>query len=370
VTPNYNMGDEALYKIDQDIFAKYPYKFRRITSPLRQKHSQTTLVGGGTILPAIASLMRPVKYEYVFGAGVLDPVWHGPFSPELIDRFKLINFRLIGVRGNISKALLRDWGIDSEVIGDPCLSLKPTIVLEECNNRIAINVGAGFSKSSWGSRDRVLRELSKVCSVLKNRGYEVVLIPFWKNNMQDVENLSKKAGVGIFEKWQDIEATLNLISNSKIFVGEKLHSLVFSAAASTPFIGLAYAPEHYDFADSVDFSKFTIPTTEITAEKIMDLFNDLIGNYETIRGKLAIRVNEYREKQSRFAERISSDLESLPENKWALQNNYANTIIMGADLLINAKLHKAWGIWSKLFFSPLAPNLFYRRNPRLQIRNN
>jgi hypothetical protein len=370
VTPNYNMGDEALYKIDQEIFAKYPFKFCRITSPLRQKHSQITLVGGGTCLPAIAMLMRPTKYAYVFGAGVLDSVFHGPFEPELIDRFKLINFRLISVRGNISKALLKDWGIDSEVIGDPCLSLKPTKVLEKCNNRIAINVGAGFSKFSWGSRDRVLRELSKVCSVLKNRGYEVVLIPFWKNNMQDVENLSKKVGVGIFEKWQDIEATLNLISNCKIFIGEKLHSLVFSAAANTPFIGLAYAPEHFDFADSVGFSKFTIPTTEITAEKIMDLFNDLIGNYETIQGKLASHVNEYREKQSRFADRISSDLDSLPENKWVLQNNRANTLITGVDLLINAKLHRTWGIWNKLVFSPLAPYLFYHQNTRLPTRSN
>lgn len=359
VTPNYNMGDEALYKIDKDIFAKYPFKFCRITSPLRQKHSQTTLIGGGTCLPSIAMLMRPTKYSYVFGAGVLDSVFHGPFDPEVINRFKLINFRLISVRGNISKALLRDWGINSEVIGDPCLSLKPTRVIEKCKNRIAINVGAGFSKSSWGSRDIVLRELSKVCSVLKNRGYEIILIPFWKNNMQDVENLSKKVGVGIFEEWQDIEATLNLISNCKIFIGEKLHSLVFSAAANTPFIGIGYAPEHFDFADSVGFSKFTIPTTEITAEKIIDLFNDLIGNYETIQGKLASRVSEYRGKQSRFADRISSDLESLPENKWDLQNNYASTLVMGVDLLINAKLRRAWGPWSKLVFSPLAPYLFY-----------
>jgi hypothetical protein len=353
------MGDEALYRIDQDIFAKYSYRFSRITSPLRQKHSQTTLIGGGTCLPSIATIMRPTKYAYVFGAGVLDSVFHGPFEPELIDRFKLINFRLIGVRGNISKTLLRDWGIDSEVIGDPCLSLKPTKVLEKRSNRIAINVGSGFSKSSWGTRDRVLKELSKVCIVLKNRGYEVVLIPFWKNNMQDVENLSERVGVSIFKEWQDIEATLNLISNCKIFIGEKLHSLVFSAAANTPFIGLAYAPEHFDFSDSVGFSKFTIPTTEISTEKIIDLFNDHLSDYEKIQCKLASRVNQYREKQSRFADRISSDLESLPENKWDLQNNYASTPVIGVDLLINARLHKAWGIWSKLVFSPLAPYFFY-----------
>jgi polysaccharide pyruvyl transferase WcaK-like protein len=320
-------------------------------------HSQTTLIGGGTCLPSISMCMRPTKYAYVFGAGVLDPVFHGPFDPELIDRFKLLNFRLISVRGNISKGLLRDWGIDSEVIGDPCLSLKPTEVLEKCNNRIAINVGAAFSKFSWESGDRVLRELSKVCEVLKNKGYEIVLIPFWKNNMQDVENLSKKVGVGIFEKWQDIEATLNLISNCKIFIGEKLHSLVFSAAANTPFIGLAYAPEHFDFVDSVGFSEFTMPTTEITAEKIMALFNGLLNNYETIQDKLAGRVNEYREKQRKFASRISCDLESLPEDKWAIQNNCGNTLVLRADLLLYTKMSKIWNVWDRLVFSRLMPYL-------------
>ena len=365
VIPNYNLGDEALYEIDQDIFAKYPFKFSRITSYLRQKHSQTSFVGGGTVLPAIALLMRPVKYSYVFGAGVLDPVWHGPFSPELIDRFKLINFRLISVRGNISKALLKDWGIDSEVIGDPCLSLKPTKVLEKCNNRVAINVGGAFPKYSWRNKDRVLRELSKVCSVLKHCGYEVVLIPFWKNNMQDIKILSKKTGVGIFEKWADLEATLNLISTCKILIGEKLHSLVFSAATNTPFIGLAYAPAHFDFVESVGFSKFTIPSTKITAEKVMDLFNELIGGYEKVQGKLEISVNKYRKKQISFADRISSDLFSLPEDKWALQNNHANTLVAGIDLLIQAKLHRAWDIWNKLVFSPLAPYLFYHQNAKL-----
>ena len=359
VTPNFNMGDEALYKIDEDIFSRYSFKLYRITSPLRQKHTQTTLVGGGTILPAIALLMRPVKYSYVFGAGVLDPIWHGPFSPELINRFKLINFRMISVRGNLSKELLKDWGICSEVIGDPCLSLKPTKVLERRDNRVAINVGVAFPKYSWGRSDRVVGELSKVCSALKHRGYEVLLIPFWKNNMKDVENLSKKAGVAIFEKWEDFEATLNLISTCKIFIGEKLHSLVFSAATNTPFIGLAYAPAHFDFVDSVGFSKFTIPTTKIAAEKIMDLFNELVGDYEKVQIKLASRVNEYRERQIKFASRITSDIESLPEDKWSVQNNGANTLMMGVDLLIQAKLRRTWGIWNKFVFTPMAPYLLF-----------
>ena len=170
----------------------------------------------------------------------------------------------------------------------------------------------------------------------------------------------KRLGVGIFEKWADFDATLNLISTCKIFIGEKLHSLVFSAATNTPFIGLAYAPAHFDFVESIGFSKFTIPTTKITAEKILDLFDELLNNYEKIQNRLSISVNEYRKKQIRFADKISSDLESLPENKWSLQNNNANNLMIGVDFLIQAKFRRTWEIWNKLVFTPLAPYLFFR----------
>jgi hypothetical protein len=216
VTPGYNLGDEALYKVDKEIFANYPFQFSRIISPFRQQHSQTTIVGGGTVLPVIAMLMRPVKYAYVFGAGVLHPAWNGPFSRDVIDRFKLIDFRFISVRGNISKSLLKDWGIDSEVIGDPCLSLRPKKVLKKINNRVAINVGIASQKYSWGNRDRVLGELAKVCEVLKNRGYEVILIPFWQRSLTDIEMLSNKTGVKVFRNWQDLDETINLLSTSKV----------------------------------------------------------------------------------------------------------------------------------------------------------
>jgi hypothetical protein len=99
---------------------------------------------------------------------------------------------------------------------------------------------------------------------------------------------------------------------------------------------------------------------EGTAEKILDLFDELLNNYEKIQDRLSISVNEYRQKQIRFADKISSDLVSLPENKWALQNTNSNTLTIGVDLLIQAKLRRTWSIWSQLVFTPLAPYLFFR----------
>ena len=282
----------------------------------------------------------------------MHPAWNGPFSREVIDRFKLINFRFVGVRGNISKRLLKDWGIDSEVIGDPCLSLRPKEVLRRVHNRVAINVGIASPRYSWGNRDRVLGELAKVCEVLNERGFEVILIPFWEKSLPDIERLSEKTGAEVFWNWQDLDSTLNLISTSKVFIGEKLHSLVFSAAVNTPFIGLAYAPAHFDFVDSVGFSKFTTKTTEISGETVIELFNELLDDYDQIQFRLKSSVDKYREKQIQFSQKIHSDLESLSSDKWALGNNNANTLMLGADFFFQARLRRMWGLWSRLAFTP------------------
>jgi polysaccharide pyruvyl transferase WcaK-like protein len=357
ITPNYNLGEEALYAVLRKIFFEHDYGLCRVTDRIKQKHSQINIIGGGSCLPSIIIYMRPTKYMYVFGSGVLDPIFYGYFNHALIDRFKSLSFRFIGVRGNVSKILLKDWGIDSRVIGDPCLSLKPPQILEKSSNRIAINIGDAKAKYSEKNRGDVVRELVKVCKYLKAEGYELIIVPFWKENMEDVASLSEKAQIKVFAEWQNIAATMNLLSSCKIFIGEKLHSLVFSAAANTPFVGLAYAPEHFDFVESVDFSRFTMPITEISAEKILLLFHDLLDNYEKILEKLSSRVNGYREIQRKFAVEIVRDLNCLPDDKWSTQNNYLNTILLRADKQFYIKTGKMWNIWNKTVFSQVLPYL-------------
>jgi hypothetical protein len=350
-----NLGDEALYKIDQAIFTKYGLELLQTkqfsaNSTTEEKHSQITLIGGGTCIPKITFWMKPTKYIYAFGAGVEDPSFYGPFDPVSIARLKSFNLRLIGVRGNISKTMLKDWGIESEVIGDPCLSLKPRETKSRDKTKIAINIGAAFSGGFWGSENRILNEVAKVCRALKKDGYELVLIPFWTNNLPLIGKLSKMENISIFNDWHDIEATLQLISTCKILIGEKLHSLVFSAAGYTPFICLGYAPEHFDFTESVGFSKYSIRTNEVTAEKIMALFDDLTNNYEKKQSELIKTVNEYRERQSKFAERIFNDIESLPENKWDARSSYGTRIFWDADKFLHRNMSSIWRIWNRLFF--------------------
>jgi polysaccharide pyruvyl transferase WcaK-like protein len=349
-----NQGDEALLRVNREIFGKYNFDLLPTSNPNREQHSQITLIGGGTIVPAGISWAKPTKYMYIFGVGVADPLFYS-YEPILIDRLKRTHFRFFGVRGSISKDFLKSWGIKSEIIGDPVLSLMPHQKVSRNKLKIGINIGSGFKGESFGNDEHVIEEVTKICRILKKENFELVIVPFWTNNLEEIERLSKLEDIPIFEKWTDIEATLQLISGCRIFIGEKLHSIIFSAATNTPFVSLAYAPEHFDFADSVGFSKYCIRTDELTAEKILTLFRELEQNYEAMQRELENRVTKFREKQAEFADRIVADINLMPQDKWFPNHSRIVKLLWNIDELFYRKAWRIWKVWNKVFFLHVLP---------------
>jgi len=352
-----NLGDEALYKVIQEIFSSYRLVPVEIGDGDHSIFSPITLIGGSTGIPEWYEWLRPTRYNYVFGAGVKDPVFFGYnyiFREQMKVKImfdKLSIFRYIGVRGNISKALLLKCGIDSEVIGDPCLSLRPTDLKKKDEARIAISVGS--DGILWGMDEgRLFHEIAKVCRELKREGYEPILVPFWEKNVLPVKKLASEEKIDYFDDWFNIKSTLNLIASSKIFIGQKMHSLVFSAAAGTPFISLEYQPKCYDFTQSVGFEKYNVKTDVASEERIMNLCADLLENYEEMERKLTTNVEKYRRKQKSFALSITQDIESLPEHFWnvpSIQRRVRNNIFWKADTVLHGKT-KLWYAWNRLFF--------------------
>jgi hypothetical protein len=351
-----NLGDEALYKIIQDIFNSFRLVPAEMDGADNNLFSPVTIIGGSTGIPEWFERLRPTKFNYVFGAGVKDPAFLGYnyiFREDMKVKVmfeKLKIFRYVGVRGNISKALLLRHGINSEVIGDPCLSLRSTILNKKDEAKIAISIGSDGILHGMDER-RLFLEVAKVCRSLKNEGYEPILIPFWEKNVEAVRNLATRERIDFFEDWFNIESTLNLINSCKILIGQKLHSLVFAAATGTPFISLEYQPKCYDFVESVGFQDYTIKTDIVSEEKILNLFIAIIENYGEMQKKLAKNVESYREKQRNFAQNIIRDIESLPEQLWRTPSSLErlrNTIFWKADVTLRRRT-KLWYAWNRLF---------------------
>ena len=112
------------------------------------------------------------------------------------------------------------------------------------------------------------------------------------------------ANIPVLMNWREIKRVLNFIASCYILIGEKLHSIVFSAAAHTPFIAIEYRPKCRDFAETMGFGKYIIRTDEITSKRVMEMFLDLLNNWDEMYEKLLKNVQFYREKLIKFAKLI------------------------------------------------------------------
>ena len=311
-----NVGDEALYKINRRVFESY-----ELVPSLRRQLSGITLLGGGTLIPEWTVLVLPNTYNYAFGVGVKNPSFFEKSLPLYIhsitiEQTKRFNFRLFGVRGYTSKKTLAQWGIESEVVGDPCLLFEPTRYDKREDNRIAINVGRSLGYIWGGDEERVLEETIRLCKSLIADHYHPVLVPFWIEDVPYIQRISSLLDIEVFADWANTQKLLDFIASCHILVGEKLHSLVFSAATNTPFVSIEYRPKCQDFAESVGFGGYNIRTSEMTAKRVDVLIRNLLDDWDDMHSLLDKNVQQYRRRLDNFARRIINDIESLPDDKW------------------------------------------------------
>jgi hypothetical protein len=348
-----NTGDVVLLYSIKRLFSKYTF-----FPNYENTFSKITLFGGGTLLPLWHIL--PNKYNYVFGTSVWDPAFNGKsdFDPILIRRLKSFNFRLIGVRDNFSQKMLAKHGVSSQVIGDPCLSLKASSVKR---NDLKVAISIGLVEDLWGQNEnRVFEEISKLCKELKKNSFIPVLVPFNASDVPIIKNFCSLNDLCFFENWHNLNALLDFIASCKLLIGEKLHSLVFSAAVYTPFLPIEYRPKCFHFAESVGFDKYCHKTSNLTSQGLLDTFNSLINNWETLHASLRTQVNVYRRKQQEFANLIIEDIEQLPSDKWVhpnLSKQFINHTVLKIDDFTYKSI-KVWQLWNKYFLLPSMSKLY------------
>jgi len=340
-----NVGDEALFLVNKKLFNSYKLV------PLNNKliHSGITLFGGGTLLPMwTMSTARNARYNYAFGVGVRNPIFWGKFEAVMIEQIKRFRFRFVGVRGNFSRKLLKNWGIASEVVGDPVLILEPQSYTKK-EEKIAINVSSP-PDGLWGNAQDLMNETIKLCKTLKKH-YDLVLISFYLDDVPLIEKIAQKTGVTVFGDWMNIQNTLDFLSSCNLLIGQKLHANIFSAAAYTPFISLEYQPKCLDFAESVGYEKYNLRTDHATAKRVMGLLDDLLRHWDNMRDLLIANVEMYRKRIKSFASQIINDIDSLPDDKWLPLDRIEKLkrlILSGSDIYCHYYAKNVFQIFNSL----------------------
>lgn len=233
------------------------------------------------------------------------------------------NFEYISVRGPYTKNFLRNMGLSKNVheVGDPAIAYADELfgekikLINQLNKAILVNWGTSYNNIFGKDEIKVEQELASVIKVLISRGYTVTVYPIWIEDIKPVKRLVELVND---ERCQAItqvyEAKIlqKLIAQSYMTINLKLHANILSASANRPFISLAYRGKCFDFAESINCSKYAVATDEVTSKVILNLVEDIEKNYANIVRKISQAKNKYYPELKKSIHIISEILNKRP----------------------------------------------------------
>ncbi len=100
-----------------------------------------------------------------------------------------------------------------------------------------------------------------------------------------INNVDKKENCEIVEGFPGTSDHINTVAQCKMFVGHKTHSQIFSLVAATPLLAIAYHKKTEDFMAQFDLEKYCITDAQISAEKLIELFDEINNNLDSVNQK-------------------------------------------------------------------------------------
>lgn len=155
----------------------------------------------------------------------------------------------ITVRDNGSKALLQEIGVAREVqvAADPSFLVEPDLtaadkLIDEAG--LAGKGLIGIALRPWPGRDEWLTNAARaIVDTCGELGAQPAFIP-----MQESEDTAVGEGAPVLRHGGSPETAKGLVARCRLVVGMRLHSLIFAAGASVPFVPIAYDPKVSAFA--------------------------------------------------------------------------------------------------------------------------
>ncbi|QST02733.1 polysaccharide pyruvyl transferase CsaB (plasmid) [Pontibacillus sp. ALD_SL1] len=224
------------------------------------KRCDRLIMGGGTLLQSVTSSRSLLYYLSIMRLSFLyrKPVSFiaqggGPFMNHRYDRMirdTLNRCEEISVRDETSLKLYRSLGVTRPIrlTEDPVLHLKltephPYPKLHFDHPRPLI----GISVRSWVNDAMLIKEMKEACLHWIDRGFNIVFIPFHHPHDVHISNgIASELPAGcvhVIEGELPVLSILTLVGDVDVLVGMRLHSLIFAANQSTPYVGVSYDPK-------------------------------------------------------------------------------------------------------------------------------
>lgn len=318
-----NSGDDAILKaivqemreIDKDIkitvMSRNPLETKlvyrtdavytfRIDKILRRLHKSALYINGGGSLMQDVTSTRSLRYYlltldqakrmgckvimYGCGIGPINKPSNRKYTAKTINR----SVDIITLRDDLSKGELSNMGIvkpDIRLSADPTIILKPASDLlvdqafEDCGVPLDKNY-IGFGIRNWKGLGDVIDEIAKAAEyAYEKHGLVPLFVPIeYPSDLEPAKLIGDKLKCPYYmiTKRQSIETTIGILARMKTVIGIRLHSLMFSAAAGVPVIGMSYDIKVDGFLKYIG-SRTCIQLSDVTAEKLIPLIDECVS---------------------------------------------------------------------------------------------
>lgn len=333
-----NLGDEAVFEAIRKILKSkiylYPISYAKPSSGkyFRDrilKAPDLIILGGGTIIKKKESesylklfLEYHEKYPnaklIVFGAGVADPNLAAAVGfPTAVPQWKevLNKCSFIGVRGEISKRILqKEWGVNPNinVLHDPALEFRVEYLKKKKRQR---RIGLNFCniKGRIYGLDQSAVELfaRELVSRLIQLEWNIFLYPTAESDigyMQKILGSELCSKINVYNNFKNLNSSLALLESLDVFVGQRLHSIVFSAISYTPFHAIEYESKTSDFLRSLGLPEALIRTDELDVEKVLNKIEALYMDVDSKQNELYQLVEKAHKEQLEISQSFLNQL--------------------------------------------------------------
>ena len=126
-------------------------------------------------------------------------------------------------------------------------------------------------------------------SLLMENEWIVYLFPTTRSDlvyMLEKIGLKEFPKIKTYQNYTEIDSSLEFLESLDIFVGQRLHSVIFSAAVSTPFFAIEYEPKTSDFLESIDMADYSERVDNLNPKVIFEIVNEMYQNIDNEQAKV------------------------------------------------------------------------------------
>jgi len=296
----------------------YRYDIFKIAAKMRQ--SDIFISGGGSLLQDVTSL-RSVPYylgliwlaqffnlKTVFFAQGVGPVKNGFY--RFLIKLVLNRVDYLSVRDLKSELFLEEIGINRnkvELIDDPVYGYN---ICEEPVQKTDRIKRIGVSVRNWQDNSYLEVLADFLNYLIKKEEFAITIVPFHEG--EDVR-ISKKLKEMLYTRAEITDYTddlneINQLYNSfDLFIGVRLHSLIFAAVNCVPFIGISYDPKVESLIKEMNYQP-TITTKNINQTQLITAYDRIKDERKEIEARINRIVKTKNERVKGSISRIMSGL--------------------------------------------------------------